>query len=129
MASLLLVGMPRASDEQTDRSRRERAVSGRGFTRFGGSQWWGDTAARGVDAWWGFALAVPVARRVSASSLIDAITAGLPQPAPTNPFAPAFSVPWTVPPTLQAVRSDATSDYFEMVQRPAYSRSCPAGAP
>jgi FtsP/CotA-like multicopper oxidase with cupredoxin domain len=64
-----------------------------------------------------FALAVPVARRVSASSLIDAITAGLPEPDPTSPFVPAFSLPFRVPPTLKPVRSTATTDFFEIVQR------------
>ncbi|MDX6533967.1 MAG: hypothetical protein QOF68_1711 [Gaiellales bacterium] len=73
----------------------------------------------------GVALAVPVARRVSASSLIDAITAGLPEPEPTSPFVPAFSVPLTVPPVLQPVRRDATSDFFQMVQRPAYLQILP----
>jgi FtsP/CotA-like multicopper oxidase with cupredoxin domain len=73
----------------------------------------------------GVALAVPVARRVSASSIIDALTAGLPEPPPTSPFVAPFSMPMRVPPMLKPVRSVGTTDYFEIVQRPALLQLLP----
>ncbi|MDX6533333.1 MAG: hypothetical protein QOF68_1077 [Gaiellales bacterium] len=73
----------------------------------------------------GFALAVPVARRVSASSIIDALTAGLPEPEPTSPFVAPFSMPMNVPPMLAPVRTVGTTDYFELVQRQALLQLLP----
>jgi spore coat protein A, manganese oxidase len=76
----------------------------------------------------GFALAVPVARRVSASSIIDSITAGLPEPPSTSPFVEPFSVALTIPPILAPTRSDADTDYYDIYQRPALAQMLP-GAP
>jgi FtsP/CotA-like multicopper oxidase with cupredoxin domain len=73
----------------------------------------------------GLALTVPVARRVSASSIVDGITAGLPEPAPTSPFVPAFSVPLAIPPVLEPVRSVGETDYFEIVQRETLAQILP----
>lgn len=73
----------------------------------------------------GFALTVPVARRVSASSIIDEITAGLPEPDPTSPFVPPFSVPLTIPPVLRPVRSVGMTDEFEIVQQETMAQILP----
>jgi spore coat protein A, manganese oxidase len=73
----------------------------------------------------GLGLLVPVARRVNAGSIIDAITAGLPEPPPTSPFVAPFSVPLTVPPVLVPTRTDATTDYFDIFQRPGLSQILP----
>ncbi|MDX6533334.1 MAG: hypothetical protein QOF68_1078 [Gaiellales bacterium] len=73
----------------------------------------------------GLALTVPVARRVSASSIIDDITAGLPEPPPTSPFVAPFSVPLTVPHVLKPVRTVGTTDYFEVAQQEALAQILP----
>jgi len=73
----------------------------------------------------GFAAAVPLARRVSASSIIDELTAGLPEPEPTSPFVPPFSMQMRVPPILRPVRSVGTTDFYEIVQRPVLAQILP----
>jgi spore coat protein A, manganese oxidase len=73
----------------------------------------------------GLALTLPVARRVSAGSIVDDLTAGLPEPDPTSPFVEPFSRPLTVPRTLKPVRSAGTTDFFEVVQRPAMVQILP----
>src|SRR4051812_39278830 len=42
---------------------------------------------------------------------------GCQSPSQTSPFVPAFSLPFRVPPTLRPVRSTATTDFFDIVQR------------
>ena len=47
-----------------------------------------------------------------------AVTAGSPQPTP-------FQVPLPIPPVLSTVRSDATTDYYEIVMHKAIAKILP----
>lgn len=67
-----------------------------------------------IGALAGGALLLPIALQHH----VDAVTAGSPQP-------PAFQIKLPIPPTLQPVRSDGTTDYYEIVMNKSRAEILP----
>lgn len=69
------------------------------------------------------ALALPFAAGCTSDDLVGSSTGALLRS--RVPLPPPFTVPLPVPPVLRPVRTDATSDHYEITQRPARARILP----